>query len=899
MVQTPVSVGGGLHLDTTDEETRVTTAFAVSMPHRFRDMEQPDIRRALEEADDIRYMLWRTSAQPRFPRSGWLTGSIANIATAIRIGATPISEIHDAAKKLEAGVEKAAEIVKKSREKRPKIGEDMNACLRQEPGEQTDRMAMLIISNAFVFQSTVARTPGLEDVLALNELEVAYQKIDPNIVLTAWEKITVVNYHPIFNVAIRLVKALCSDDKRVGKVLYHLRNTAQKLVDAELTQAHELAGIVFQKLITNRKFTKANYTLPESAALLCALVLPELEGDIRDVKVADFACGTGALLNGAYQRMLYLHEQQCGSDAADAQKSLRQLHRHMMENNLVGCDIMPNAVHITASIVASTQPSVEIGKTRIHCMKYGDKRRDGAYSIGALNLLRNPEGTIPLDILTETVGGHGDTETELGDEFRHGEFDFVVMNPPFTRSASKNNSSTQKNAIFGDHKNATKMRRTLKAQKSALGNMHAGLGTHFVELADRMLKPNGKMGFVLPIPACSSPNWEKVRALWAQEYRDVLVISIADSTSEACAFSADTNNAECLVIATKGLGANTGRATFVCLYRRPHSELEAQEIAKEVNRLKDIHQIEKSIRGGNPLKVGDEIVGSAITAPLRQYYKTWAVTRVRDMSAAHAAYHLANGQLWLPRLIEPLPIDICAVEDIATVASRYTDVRGDDRKKAFDFVEGCPDTADYPGLWYVDGNIQVAMIVKPDYHLVPRANAAAREQQLIRQSGRVHYNMFLTLNANPLAVMFTEKDTIGINLVPSIIFENLMHEYAWTLWCNSSLGLLCHWMHSGKQQGARGILSRTDLKYLPTLDVRKLTEAQLATAEQIFHELKHVAMLPFNEMNRDKARHTLDGRLLSEVLGFGEETHREVHVGIALLREKLSAEPSITGTKQN
>ena len=200
-------------------------------------MEQPDIRRALEAADDIRYMLWRAGAQSRFPRSGWLTGSIANIATAIRIGATPISEIRAAAQLLEAGVETAAELVKTAREERPKIGQEMQACLRQEPGEQTDRMAMLIISNALVFQSMLAGTPELEEVPSLAELEASLdsKKINPNRVLAAWEQITSVNYHPIFNVAVRLVKALRSDDKRVGRVLYHLRNTAQQLVDAELT----------------------------------------------------------------------------------------------------------------------------------------------------------------------------------------------------------------------------------------------------------------------------------------------------------------------------------------------------------------------------------------------------------------------------------------------------------------------------------------------------------------------------------------------------------------------------------------------------------------------------------------------------------------------------------------
>ena len=34
------------------------------------------------------------------------------------------------------------------------------------------------------------------------------------------------------------------------------------------------------------------------------------------------------------------------------------IHQYMMENNLVGCDILPNAAHLTASIVASTYPDI-------------------------------------------------------------------------------------------------------------------------------------------------------------------------------------------------------------------------------------------------------------------------------------------------------------------------------------------------------------------------------------------------------------------------------------------------------------------------------------------------------------------------------------------------------------
>ena len=45
------------------------------------------------------------------------------------------------------------------------------------------------------------------------------------------------------------------------------------------------------------------------------------------------------------------------------------------------------------------------------------------------------------------------------------------------------------------------MRASLKAQKCQLSGNNTGLGAHFVDLADRMLKRNGNMAFVLPVTA--------------------------------------------------------------------------------------------------------------------------------------------------------------------------------------------------------------------------------------------------------------------------------------------------------------------------------------------------------------------------------------------------------------
>ena len=99
----------------------------------------------------------------------------------------------------------------------------------------------------------------------------------------------------------------------VGEILSVLRDTARELEKMGLAQEHELAGIIFQKLIDNRKILKANYTRPESSALLSALALTRTQrGCQKNCKIADFACGTGSLLNGVYQRLLMLYEQKGG-----------------------------------------------------------------------------------------------------------------------------------------------------------------------------------------------------------------------------------------------------------------------------------------------------------------------------------------------------------------------------------------------------------------------------------------------------------------------------------------------------------------------------------------------------------------------------------------------------------
>ncbi len=883
----------------------VKTAMALRIPNRFRQFSSAEITGALRRADDLHYALFSVDAPHRFPSSGWSVGNIGDVATALRIGAIPISKVVQAAEDLESGVNEAAILLAAAVEHRPHIGESVEEILYQEAGEQTYRMAMLIITNAFVFQSALAGTPGLDTVPSLVQLQTIGAQLNVNKVLNAWNAIRQVNYRPIFDVAYRLTnEVLATDDRLVGQVLQTLRNTAQRLIARGLAQVHELAGIVFQRLIVDRRFIKANYTRPESVALLSTLVLPNGHPTFEEglpvfPKVADFACGTGALLNGLYQRLLALHEQAGGSG--------KDIHRQMVENNLVGADIMPNASHLTASIIASTYPDVKIGKTRIHTMAYGTQRRDGKYAIGALDLLENPEATLPLGLInTEQVQGDDSQDGTPLSEFRHGEFDIVIENPPFTRTAADTSSDNPDipKTVFGDRdKNVAKaMKASLKGIETSIAHSNAGLGSYFVDLADRMLKDNDReaspyaptMGFVLPLTVLTSPDWQKVRDLWAIMYHNVAVVTIADAKTENCAFSADTNMAECLVVALKGRTENTGRGTFVCLHRTPNSHLEAVEIAKCIQRLENVREFEAPPIGGDLIKIGDETVGAALNCPLD---KIWSTSRIKELALMQSAYHLANGRVWLPAQHEPLEVPICSVGEIAKTSFDETMIKG--ARGAFDIEEGCSDTELYPSLWHVNSDKQRTMEVKPDSHGIIRPDYWEKAQQILGRNSRVHQNIGLRFNANSLAVLFTEKPAIGIRLLPNVVFENPSYDYAFALWGNSTLGLLCYWLRCNKVHAGRGAIRLKLLRSMPMLDVRQLDQVALQNAERIFDEMKHKKMLPFNQMFEDAVRQELDRRLLSEVLGICESTHPEIHAGLRVLREKLCAEPSIHGGKKS
>ena len=872
----------------------LNNVMAILYPDRFKTMQGKDINPQLRAADDLQYKLVNTVGDTvgHFPENGWAKGTVGDIANALHVGAMPTSQLEEAAEEMEKSINKAAYLLEDAIVDHPAIAKKIETILHQEvsskaedntqekPNVQTLRMAALIITDAFVFQSSLAGKAEMESVRSLRQL---LPIIDYADVIEDWNTILKVNYRPIFEDARHLVEALATDDRLVKYILKLLCEAAKDLVDTGIAQIHELAGIVFQKLITDRKYVKANYTLPESAVLLSTLVMPELpKGPLP--KVADFACGTGALLNGVYQRILSLYEQSGGNG--------RDIHQRMLEKNIGGVDIMPNATHLTAAALASTYADIKIGGTQIVTAPYGIIE-GRSYAIGSLELLDDIK---LFDTEAEQIGGEENTVVKLQQTFQHGDIDIVIQNPPFTRPGSDSNTDASKSTFQGSDRpkeDQKLMQATLKSKNTRVTDGTNGFVSAFVDLADKKLKTGGTMGFILPLTVLRSPTTEKLREMWATQYHNVVVVTMAQAKVEDCTFSADTAMAECIVVATKGTGDNTGRGKFISLTDKSHSSLESVEIANRINKSKNTRKLEDIPNGGDTISVGNTNSGLMLDCPIKDGVP-WIATRARSMALLQMANRLKMKKLHFPMSRDAVPIHICQVQDIAEVGSAdsYREKDG-----PFIMVEGCePNSDGYDALWKVNAPLQRSMIVEPDYTAIPRSNDNAMVKRVLDCFSKAHYHINLRFTANSIIAPLTEKPSIGVRSMINVLLNNSRHEVAWMLWCNSSLGLLCHWGHSSKQQMGRGTLRQQTLKTLPTLDVRVLSDEALANAEAFFQRLKYKRMLPVNECDHDPVRKELDDCLLTEVLGIADSNVLE---SMQTLREMLCAEPSIHGGKQS
>lgn len=898
----------------------ILSSIAVRLPERMTKFEGASLQKELAACTDLGMALY-TGSQPkkasRWPQSGWVKGSVADLSILAQSASVPPDIIEQAANDLVEGVSEAAGLVGELADAHPGAMEAICKELHQRNNEQTRRMATTILANAFVFQESLARGPGdLSQVLSLDEMRGA--GLTKSAVLEEWRKILKVNYWPIFDIARRILEVIPASDTKT--LIERLTATADKLVENRLMRSHDLTGAVFQKLIADRKFLAAFYTTPASAALLVGLAItsekPLSDGqwaspeEVKRLRIGDLACGTGTLLSTAYQRIGQLHELAGGDSEA--------IHPDMMANAFVGCDVLPAAAHLTASMLSGAHPAVKYKRSCIMTVAFGHQD-SGGVALGSLDLLDPQKKLDIIAISAKAAGASGESEADTWTEIPDKTFDVLIMNPPFTRNtgheAKKIGVPQPMFAAFSatkaEQKLMAKAAERLTAGTSAHGN--AGEASYFLVLADRKVKPGGVLALVMPLSLISGPAWEASRAMLAKNYSDLVLVSIAGATPEELSFSADTGMGECLLIGRK-TGTPSTRATFVILNERPAYPLIGATAAKQIRGLiegKNLRRLEDGPIGGTPLYFGQDEIGQAIDALISQT-GGWNPSRTADLSLSQAAYQLANnGRIWLPTMLETesVGVNMTTVKAVGEIGPYHADINGStsngDVRGPFVVSPVQKRSAPtYPVLWKHDATRETTLMFEADFQAQPRQGKNAKQNAIIAHkvpliwatASHCHFNQNFQFNSQPTGMQFTKRRTIGGRAWISIRLASEEQEKALVAWANTTLGLLLHWYHANKQQSGRGNIGRTALQDLPILDVTTLTPKQLEAAVTIFDDLKRKTMLPFHELDKDPVRKELDIRFGAEVLSLPAAILQSGGA-LELVRMKLAQEPSIRGGK--
>ena len=875
-------------------ETRpVEAAIALRYPEQIAGAY--NLAAALAEARLAYCALYENGA--RFPETGWLTGGIADLADLIGLVSVPQRAVDEAAAALELGIDRAADVLGEMAAQRPGINPAIARLLGMSDVAQTRRMAGAIIANALIFHERLA---GMHDAVKPLRLVCGPEVSNPqHETLAAWADILQVNYWAIFAIGRDILNQLPA--AYANRILRHLVFTVGEVNDTGVNHSHNLTGHIFQRLIADRKYLATFYTLPASAALLARLAVSKMTGvdwgdaaAIGRLRIGDFACGTGALLSAAYEQIAARHAYGGGVPEA--------LHPVMMQEALYGCDVMPSAIHITGSTLSGIAPAVRFDNARLYTLAYG-RQRDSSVRIGSLELLQSSAAMTLFNTSdpAQRTGSVGEeTAAQITADIPDGGFDLVIMNPPFTSNTKHRDAAGNvQNAAFAafgaqiaDQDDMAA--RLIRLAQGSCYHGHSGLGSAFAAIADRKVRPGGVIALLILFTAVNGSSWAKFRRMIAENYADVTIVSIAANGPDM-SLSSDTGVAECMVIGRKlGKGEKPdGRAKFVSLRRRPRGFAEAREIVSAVLGSEYVRHLEDGPYGGVPIFCGDSHYGEVLHAPINDYEKGWGAARITDASVAQVASALSKGKLWLPAELDGLDLPVA---ELGRLGQRGVDhqllVSAAHRGP---FIKDPPSpTATYPSLYNHNAKAERFMVCHPDSAMRVKPGMETRAAELWAMASRAHLTLDFRFTSQPLAAAVTEYRSIGGTAWPNVIFPDARFDYPFALWCNSTLGLLSFWWHSSRQQGGRGRITLVTMESLPVLDLRALTDAQLATAQAIFDEFRDKELQPAYLADADVNRALLDRRVVCDLLGFDDG----VYQGVRRLAAKWCAEPSVHGGKR-
>ena len=735
-------------------------------------------------------------------------------------------------------------------------------------------VAIFILFDAAVFHEVIAGShPQIASLRQAANCSSVQTFLDEQ-----WREIRRIDYAPVFDIALAVLESFPSSVTSDG-ILKTICVSALEIVSSGILLRHDFMGRLYHKLLlrTTGHFYATYYTSVPAATLLSTLALRtpndswqlgSLE-DIEKFRVIDPACGSGTLLSASYTAL------KDGYVLARPERlELARLHKMLIEQVIYGWDVLGFAGHLTLTTLALHFNEVNIRRSNIYALKDGVDPSGRAY-LGSLEFLSPQTSLQGLSFGAEAERVSLDSPNYAN--IAAADYDLVVMNPPFSRSA-------RPNLKFGyaSKEERTIMSRSLSdlAKRNAIvGASQAGLGAFFMVLGLTMSKrEDSRIAIVIPRSMLSGVSWAKVRDKYLAECEIEYVVSNYDPSEsgsgvEPWNWSERTAIGEVLIVARKTTKPASERfTTYIGLWRKPANDVEATLVANQA------------------VRASRELVGTLVDwkyAPLSvQHLPVGALYRVPQQTLERnwlAPCVFAEPEL--NRISLMFATELPRMTMLPSIASSM----GADIKQVKDAFEE-QDAPSAARLVVGHQGDMATLLITPEKMKYGRPKKGPKSIELHQRrasalllADRPH------LSTERLIAMSASEPVLA-----TAFWELQLNDACWNsailLWLNSTYGLLQYLGSAECSMGDHFQMKKGQMETMPVLDPRQMEDSALIQADAV---LERVALEPFPVFPRQFADAATGVGLRSEIDTFFAE-HADMPRIAASTYQQLAQDPVVT-----
>ena len=823
-------------------------------------------------------------------RPKWQTGTIYDLAQVLRrpraIVAPEEDEMDKAVGAINGALAEFQDYFRGSGGSTARIAEILQVPLPDSKGEEREklenealRVAGLILIGALMFQSALAeqdnrvKSPGylLRDASSVEELLAHWQFI-----------LNKINYAAIFRIALKI-----ADASQIEPELARMMSAAA-MTSRHITQGGaDLTGQVYHRVLADAKTLAAYYTSIPAAMMMSGLALDSDSWDgakkwadldfVRELRVADPACGSGTLLTAAAWQIrdnfLRADFRKNGPTASQkARDRLAELHRAMLEKIVWGYDILETAAHLTAANLGLMAPGVDFRKAHIYRAIIGKTKGNGV-AAGSLEML---DSEVP-------IFDRGDAQVEtLKEADSLPELDLCIMNPPFVRGTAGNESF---NFLPPGE------RESVRARMRKLGKKYGfacdkGQGPGFVALACKRIKPGGRLAMILPatLAAGMGKAWGGSRKQLERDF-DLQTLVVSRDPARPY-FSMSANFQECVCIARKRRNGEkpADKALFVSLRRNPTSGGDGLAAARAIL---------KAEKEGGDLGDLDGEFGQFARLSWRGE-SAWRGASFANLHLAFVAENFSGGGSLSP-YAKGKPVALKLLDNLAEFGGHTLHLNIN--HKNFKFLRISKTETIYAG-YYPGHHRRKTGIAhgdtadiqeSPHCWLAPTPGNDRKAKNYFANAGRIVLNQSFRFNTSRRLASLVSRPVQASHYWPIRLNEETEERLkALTVWLNSTPSVLLVAHMSQSTHGAKVGFSQAAAKELPVVDLDALKPAQLRKLAKAFDAVvaataRNEGLQPLPLMTTDPTRKMLDDAV-SDALGLGD---------LHPLRAALAAEPII------